>query len=105
MGLGQISGVLSKIADKAADAAAGAIAGAVVAANGGVPRHLLDRAEAEKSDKEARPAHLPLVVGNLTRILADFAAGSPDVDIRSLLPGLPRAVRPQVATNPRLRLA
>jgi len=91
MGLGRISGVLSKIADKAADVAAGAIAEAVVAANGGVPRRLLDRCEPEAPKPAAKVPEPPLVVGNLTRILADFAAGTPDVDIRRLLPPSPRA--------------
>lgn len=99
MGLGNISGALYRIADKAADVAAGAIAEAVVAANGGVPRRIVDRI-----GREARPAAPApeTAVENLTRILKEFAASTPDVDIRKLVPGL--GGQPRVA-NPRLRLA
>ena len=99
MGLGNISGALYRIADKAADVAAGAIAEAVVAANGGVPKKIVGRIERES--RPVLPAQVP-VVENLTRILKEFAANTPDVDIRALIPGLPR--QPRVA-NPRLRLA
>lgn len=99
MGLGNISGALSRIADRAADVAAGAIAEAVVAANGGVPKRIVDRIERESrptAPAQESPAE------NLTRILKEFAANTPDVDIRKLIPGL--GGQPRVA-NPRLRLA
>lgn len=101
MGLGKLSGALHRIADKAADVAAGAIAEAVVAANGGVPRRVMERIE---RDSKATVPELEDAdaAGNLTRILREFAASTPDVDIRKLLPGL--GAQPRVA-NPRLRLA
>jgi len=83
------------MADKAADVAAGAIAEAVVAANGGVPRRLMDKVE-----RDARPAAPAPVqaVEALAKFLKEFAASSPDVDIRTLLPQ-------QVRPAPRLRMA
>lgn len=81
MGLGNISGALSKLADRAADVAAGAIAGAVVATHGGVPKKMLDRAM-----RESKPAEASAAAGSLGWILAEFAASSPEVDIRRLLP-------------------
>ncbi len=81
MGLGTLSGVLSRVADKAADVAAGAIAEAVVAVHGGVPRKYVDRVE--RDARVAKAKELP-PVGHLARILAEFAANTPDVDIRRL---------------------
>jgi hypothetical protein len=80
MGLG-ISGVLSKVADKAADVAAGAIAEAVVAVHGGVPRKYLEQMERER--RAAKHRELP-AVSHLARVLAEFAARTPEVDIHRL---------------------
>ncbi|MBM3268819.1 MAG: hypothetical protein FJZ01_14355 [Candidatus Sericytochromatia bacterium] len=81
MGLGSISGALTRVADVAADVAAGAIAEAVVAVHGGVPRKYMERVERDARQTKVR--ELP-PVGPLARILAEFAASTPDVDIRRL---------------------
>ena len=60
---------------------------------------IVDRIERES--KAAQPAK-ESAAEHLTRILKEFAANTPDVDIRALLPGL--GTRPRMA-NPLLRLA